>query len=157
MRIRAQREREYSENENESTARMRVQRELGRERSRLLPSLPRLFNWISCQDAVPSTTPRHAWAVPVVEAIHRILQRSPGKQAKFDHLFEIIHCSLVPSRQPLQSATDENPVRYLLRSALLFLCQHPVDQPMVQPNSSLNHHGEHMTSSAFTYVLSHDV
>jgi len=93
-------------------------------------------------DVVPPTTPRHAWAVPIVEAIHRILQRSPGKQAKFDHLFEIIHCTLVPSRQPLMSETDENPVRYLLRSALLFMCQHPVDQPMVQPNSSLNHHGD---------------
>jgi len=94
------------------------------------------------KDAVPPSTPRHPWAVPLLEAIHRILHHSPQKQAKFDHLLEIVHSSLLPTRQQLDATTEENPLRFMCRAALLFLCSHPAEQPHVQPSTVLSKHGD---------------
>eukprot|EP00656_Telonema_subtile_P057585 TRINITY_DN9503_c0_g1_i1.p1 TRINITY_DN9503_c0_g1~~TRINITY_DN9503_c0_g1_i1.p1 ORF type:complete len:507 (+),score=93.69 TRINITY_DN9503_c0_g1_i1:100-1620(+) len=85
-------------------------------------------------EQVPRITPRHPWALPMLDALHMILQASPSKQAKFEHILEISASALTPSRGvPGIDSEPEPPLRYLLRACLLFMSMRPAAQPMVQP------------------------
>eukprot|EP00656_Telonema_subtile_P057586 TRINITY_DN9503_c0_g1_i2.p1 TRINITY_DN9503_c0_g1~~TRINITY_DN9503_c0_g1_i2.p1 ORF type:complete len:247 (+),score=51.56 TRINITY_DN9503_c0_g1_i2:100-840(+) len=89
-------------------------------------------------EQVPRITPRHPWALPMLDALHMILQASPSKQAKFEHILEISASALTPSRGvPGIDSEPEPPLRYLLRACLLFCLLYTSPSPRDRTRSRM--------------------
>ena len=70
----------------------------------------------------------------MIEAVCQILYESPKKQAKLEHLVEIINAGMVQSRgAPEVASGDEPAVQYLVRACLFFLSKRPRTEPFIKP------------------------